>query len=114
MNNLQKWLVFGAGVVLVMVIGYIDYLTGDYSMLVFYFIPVCLVSWFSGRWRGAIIAVLSSLARFSADLAAYTVTDLRLHQLEWNSATEMIFLVIVAVLIALLRKTLVTGDRTPR
>lgn len=97
-----RWLIVASGLILVALVGVVDYLTGDYSLLVFYLIPISLVAWFAGRWWGALIALASGTARFAADYTAYT--DVRL--LTWNAIEEMIFLAIVAFLIALLRKAL--------
>ena len=97
-----KWFILVLGVIAVAIIGYIDYLTGDYSLLIFYLFPISTVSWFAGCWRGMLIAALSGLTRFFAD---YTVvTNLRL--LYWNSIEDAIFLMFVAFLIFLLKKAL--------
>ena len=102
MDRQPKWLMLVFGFILVAGIGYIDYLTGDYSLLIFYLIPISFVSWFVGCWRGAFIALLSGVTRFFAD---YTiVTNVRL--LYWNSIEDTIFLMFVAVLIYFLRKAL--------
>ena len=102
MKKQPMWLTIAIGIVLVGVIGGIDFLTGDYSILIFYLIPVSLVSWFSGRWAGATIAVASGCARFISDYAL----AINPRHLYWNSMEDMIFLVIVAFLIALLRTAL--------
>lgn len=99
-----RWLVVAIGLILVTLIGVVDYLTGDYSLLVFYLIPIFLVAWFAGRWWGGLIALFSGTTRFVADYTVYT--NVRL--LMWNAIEEMIFLMIVAFLIALLRKALDT------
>jgi len=102
MNKQPKWLMLVIGFILVAGIGYIDFLTGDYSLLIFYLVPISFVSWFVGCWRGAFVALLSGAARFSADYAI--VTNVRL--LYWNSIEDTIFLMFVAFLIYFLRKAL--------
>lgn len=97
-----KWLILVIGIIIVGLIGWIDFLTGDYSLLVFYLIPVSLVSWFAGRWTGAATAVASGGARFVSDYAL----DLNIRHLYWNALEDTVFLVIVAFLIALLRGAL--------
>jgi hypothetical protein len=97
-----EWLTFVAGLILATIIGYIDYLTGNYSLLIFYIFPIALVSWFTGLRRGILIAILSGFARFSADFAVFTNKRL----LYWNSVEDGVFLMIVAFLIVLLRKAL--------
>ena len=102
MDRQSKWFMLALGFILVVVIGYIDFLTGDYSLLIFYLVPISLVSWFVGCWRGAMIAILSGVARFLADYAI--VANLNL--LYWNSIEDMVFLVIVAFLIFFLKRAL--------
>ena len=103
-----KWVIASIGLVIVALIGIIDFLTGDYSLLIFYFIPVSFVSWFAGRWAGSLIAVFSGCARLISDLSL--AIDGR--HLYWNSFQDMIFLLIVGFLVALLRQAL-TNDRSP-
>ena len=102
MERQEKWLMLVIGISLVAVIGYIDYLTGDYSLLIFYLFPISLVSWFVGCWRGVLVAVLCGLARFSADYMV--VANLR--HLYWNSFEDAVFLIVVAFLIFFLRRAL--------
>ncbi len=101
-DRLPNWVIVVCGIILITIIGYVDYLTGDYSLLIFYLFPIALVSWFDGCWRGAMMAVLSGVARFLADRAV--VSNVRL--LYWNSVEDTIFLMFVAFLIFLLKKAL--------
>jgi len=96
------WFIFVTGIIITSFLGYIDFLTGNYSLLVFYVFPIALVSWFTGWRRGILIALLSGLARFIADYAAFTNKRL----LYWNSCEEAVFLIVVAFLLAFLRKAL--------
>jgi K+-sensing histidine kinase KdpD len=108
MQRQPKWLIDVIGLILVAFIGYIDYLTGDYSILVFYLLPVSFVSWFSGRWHGAIAAIAGGAARFVSDFSL----DINPRHLYWNSFEDTCFLLIVAFLIALLRKALESDSST--
>ena len=105
-----KWMIVAVSIVLVGVIGMIDFLTGDYSLLVFYLIPVSLVSWFAGRWAGVVTAFTSGCARFISDYAL----SVNSRHLYWNSTEDMVFLVIVAFLIALLRTALDRDNQPAR
>ena len=102
MQGQPKWLINLIGLILVVLIGYLDYLTGDYSILVFYLLPVSIVSWFSGRWHGAVTATAGGVARLVSDYSL----DINPRHLYWNSFEDTCFLLIVAFLIALLRKAL--------
>lgn len=106
LNKIPAWLMFALGLLLVILLGYIDYLTGDYSILIFYLIPVALEAWYLGKWGGAIISLASGVARMVSDYSNYAHTSLRY----WNSLQDMFFLLFVALLIAVLKKQLVADE----
>jgi two-component sensor histidine kinase len=54
-------------VALVAVIAWFDYVTGDFSLAVFYFGPVVLATWYAGRASGWFIGLLSAVAWLLAD-----------------------------------------------
>jgi len=101
-EKLPRWLIVVIGMSLVGVIGAVDYLTGDYSVLVFYALPVFFVTWFVSLWWGTFICVLAGVVRFTADLPLLETESLHV----WNSIQDMMFLLIVAVLIAALHRAL--------
>src|SRR6267378_3444181 len=49
-------------IVLVAVIAWFDYITGDFSLAVFYLVPVILATWYAGRSTGWFIGMLSAAA----------------------------------------------------
>lgn len=53
--------------VIVAFIGWIDYLTGEYSLAVFYLGPICFAAWRAGRGVGHAIALLSVIAWLCSD-----------------------------------------------
>jgi len=67
--RLSRTAVTALTVALVGVIAWFDYITGDFSMAVFYLVPVGLATWFSGRASGWFIGVLSAAAWLAGDLA---------------------------------------------
>jgi two-component sensor histidine kinase len=54
-------------IALVTVIAWFDYVTGDFSLAVFYFAPVMLATWYAGRASGWFIGLLSAVAWLLAD-----------------------------------------------
>ncbi len=92
-----------AGLVLIGVIGAIDYLTGfEMSFSAFYVLPIALVTWNTNRVTGLIIALLSAIVWFAADTAeghAYS------HPLlpYWNSIIRLTFFVIITLLLSKLK-----------
>jgi diguanylate cyclase (GGDEF)-like protein len=92
------------GVLLVAVLGYLDYITGyELSFSLFYLIPVCLVAWYSGRRLGLVISMLSAVAWLTADVASgHTYSFPALHV--WNMLIRLGFFVIVTLLLAALHE----------
>ena len=65
----SKRCIVSAGVVQVLVLWIIDYVTGpDFSFVVFYLFPVFLVTWFAGKQAGIAISLMSGIAWFVADV----------------------------------------------
>ena len=109
LESLPKWLLLLGSFLLVLLVGYVDYRTGDYSILIFYIPPVSLAAWYSGRWSGVAIAAASGCARFLSDAVLYSGSQLEHwnpHLHSWNSIEETLFLVIVGVLVTSLRTAL--------
>jgi PAS domain-containing protein len=88
------------GLVLVLYIGELDYVTGPMvALMVFYLIPICMVAWFAGRWPGIGIAVVSAAIWFGAKYwEPGSIDNHRL--LLWNTAQRLGTYVILAVLTA--------------
>ena len=105
-EKLPAWLLMLFGFAMVAVLGYLDYLTGDYSLLIFYAVPVALEAWFLGRWGAVAISVFAGLARFSSDYFCYAGGGFKY----WNSLQDMAFLLMVGLLIAMVKRLLAEDD----
>jgi K+-sensing histidine kinase KdpD len=97
--------------VLLLMLGWLDYITGDYSLIIFYLIPISLVAWFVGKTGGLIFCVFSLITRFIADEAtmSFAFQFSALHY--WNVGEEFVFLLIMSLLFSALKKSL-TKERT--
>jgi signal transduction histidine kinase len=98
----QSFLIL-AGLVVLVVIGFIDYLTG-FEMLfsVFYLLEVALAAWFVGKGFGLMMSVFSVLVWIGGDLAAgahYANPFIPV----WNALILMVFYFIVVSLLTNLR-----------
>ena len=98
--------VISVSLCLLALIGWADYLTGDYSLIVFYMIPVSLVAWFVTWRRGLFFCLLALVTRFIADGASSSIllNNTALHY--WNLSIEFVFLLIMSLLFSALRKHL--------
>jgi diguanylate cyclase (GGDEF)-like protein len=90
---------------LILLLCLLDYITGDYSLIIFYLIPVSLTAWFIDRRTGVFFCVLSLCARFVADFASSPMTwHSNLHY--WNIFIEFLFLLIMSLLFSALKRQL--------
>ena len=90
-------------VLLVAVIGWFDYFTGDFSLALFYLVPVAIATWYAGRADGWFIGLLSAAAWLIGDLVLSS-SDGHPFIPYWNAAMfALIYVVIVQVLSALQR-----------
>jgi hypothetical protein len=106
-RKLPRWLLILIGVLLSIVVGLLDYVTGDYSLLIFYAIPVVLEGWFVGRWGVAVVAVVAGLARFLSDYVSYSNSGIRY----WNSLEDTVFLLFVGILVSTVKGLLADEDK---
>jgi hypothetical protein len=105
LKGLQKRYHIVIGLLVTIVIGYIDYVTGfELRMELFYLVPISYVTWFVGLRLGIMFSVLSLITIVCSDILAgkeYTQFTVEL----WNGAMYLVFYVIVTALLKL-RKTL--------
>ncbi len=94
---------------LVILLGVVDYFTGDYSLVIFYLVPISLAAWCCNRWIGLGVAVCAGATRIASDFALHGMSvRSALHY--WNFSVEVIFFLIVASLVATLKKSLARDD----
>ncbi|MDQ3805871.1 MAG: GGDEF domain-containing protein, partial [Acidobacteriota bacterium] len=84
------------GLLLVILLGALDYLNGpDMSFHVFYAAPVLLAAWYVGRGAGRVMCAAAGLSWFAV---AYATSDHFAHPLIafWNAAAHLGFMLILA------------------
>ena len=93
-------------IVLVLLIGVIDYQTGyELAFSLFYLIPICLATWVIGRDMGLLISILAACAWYVADVLSGQVYSSSLIYL-WNTGIRFGFFAVVTYLLAALRESL--------
>lgn len=90
------------------ILGWVDLITGDYSLIIFYLIPVSLVAWFVGNRSGILLCFLSVTIRVIIDESESTFSFSHSMMHYWNDLIEFIFLLIMSTLFSALRKNLNT------
>src|SRR3984893_5937405 len=106
----SRWLVWILSLLMICLIGYLDYATGyERSLLLFYLIPVALAIWFGNVWLGLTFSLLSVSASFVSDLAS-GIPAIKL----WNILMALCAYVLFALLFSKLRTLLYELDRRVR
>ena len=84
-------------------IGWLDVITGDYSLIVFYLIPVSLAAWFVSKRSGLLFCLLAIVVRIISD--EMTRSSLSSHSMlhYWNVLIELLFLIIMSLLFSALK-----------
>jgi len=93
-------------VVLVFLIGVIDYQTGyELAFSLFYLLPICLATWVSGRDLGLLVSILGACVWYLADVLSGHVYSSPLIYL-WNTGIRLGFFAVLTFVLAALRESL--------
>jgi hypothetical protein len=103
LNGMPRWLLVGGGVLLLPVVGFVDYVTPwEFSFSILYLLPVCLVTLGAGKWPGLALSLVSGLLWLGVELATnphYTHPAAPY----WNALTRLGFFVIITLMLSSLR-----------
>jgi signal transduction histidine kinase len=112
LEALSPRIVLLTGLLLVLLIGITDYLSGpDTAFAIFYLIPIMFVTWFSVAKWGVVISTLSAISWLLADLLSGHHYPNPVYPI-WNAVMRLgIFLIVVAIL-ASLKKSREELERT--
>jgi diguanylate cyclase (GGDEF)-like protein len=91
---------------ILMLLGWVDFVTGDYSLIVFYLIPVSLSAWFVGRKCGVLFCFLAVVVRLAVEERSTPVNFSHSTLHYWNELIEFLFLLIMSLLFSVLKKNL--------
>ncbi len=99
-TKIPQWLLLLTGYLVVAGLGYVDYLTGDYSMLIFYLFPISLVSWYLGLRAMFFLSLAAGGARLISDYYSYSAATFAYR----DSFQDMLFLLVMGFLVAQMKK----------
>jgi hypothetical protein len=101
LNDLPKGYHIAIGLLAMMIIGYVDLVTGyELRMELFYLVPISYATWFVGQRVGILFSFMSLVTIVSSDVIAgkkYTQFTTEV----WNGAMYFVFYVIVTGLLKL-------------
>jgi K+-sensing histidine kinase KdpD len=95
------------GLLLLALIGLVDAVTGSFDVSVFYLVPVALVTFSRGRWMGALMAGVATIARGAAEVAR-GVQSLDSPVTYWSALTRFYIFMAVVLMVGPVRDALVT------
>lgn len=102
-NGRSNSFILLSGFLLVLLLGTIDYLGGDLSFLIFYLVPVSMVTWFVGRKAGFFISTVSAVIWMISD-----VTGVSSYQHPvisyWNAIVKVGFFFVFTYILAALKE----------
>lgn len=103
-NNYSKTIYILLGILLVLVMGYLDFLTGyEISFSIFYLIPISFLVWYVNKIYGILVAFLSMFVWLVVDYLSVRSYSSDIIYL-WNALVRLGFFMIVVYLISLIKK----------
>ena len=104
LEKLNKALLVSVGIILIGIIGIIDFLTGyELAFSVFYVLPISLITWLTSRRYGLAASISSALVWLYADLATGNSYINPLIPI-WNTLIRLAFFSIITLLLSALRR----------
>jgi diguanylate cyclase (GGDEF)-like protein len=108
-NKPNKLFISLAALIIILLIGLIDYLTGDeMEFSVFYLLPIILLTWYGGSIVGLIAAVISAVVYYVVDAVAGR-TYSQQYISYWNSAVPLAIFLIVSSLVTAWKRARMQG-----
>lgn len=98
--------VFIIATIVVSILGYIDYLTGEISIDLLYLLCIGMVTWHTNMVFGILCVIEIFFAKTTADY--FCQIKVGTHLYEWNSLNDIIIYLLVCLLVDKLRKVLTT------
>ncbi len=92
-----------ACLLLSLLLGVVDYITGDYSLSLFYIFPIAFASWFIGKKAALYIAMLCGVELYFIQLLSAPDQASMVSLRSWNALMEVGYLFLTAYLISVVR-----------
>ena len=105
MSRRSPAFVLTLGFLLLALIGLIDAVSGTFDMAPLYILPVGLVTFSRGRWLGALLALVATIARGAAEVAN-SIADLQSPVTYWSGLTRFYVFMVVVLMVGPMRDVL--------
>jgi serine phosphatase RsbU (regulator of sigma subunit) len=105
-SEISKPLLFIIAVITVIILGFIDYATGEeFSFFLFYVIPVLFIVWFGGKWQGLIISLLCLISWYIDSFVGRPEIPNYL-AFYWNMVLQLGFFLILIFILSSLKQAI--------
>ncbi len=105
LRKLSKRSLLMLGLVVILVIGVLDYLTGsELSFSIFYLLPIALVAWLVGRKSGLVLSFAGGVTWLIAEQLGGNIYSSPI-VLYWNALVRLFFFLIVALALSALQES---------
>ncbi len=106
LKNSPVWLTLIISLLLVLLIGLIDLLTGqEISFSIFYLFPIMMSVWYGNKYSGLFLAVIAAIEWLIADLIGGHIYS-SIIIAYWNMVVRLAFFLIIVFMIAKLKELL--------
>jgi len=94
------------GFVIVALVGVLEHFAGiELFFSIFYLIPIFLVTWFTARWIGIVISIISAMVWLSADFTSgHTYSHPAIPY--WNMSVRLVTFLVITFILSALKSTL--------
>ena len=100
---INKNIAFTIFVILLAVLGYVDYLTSDYSLALFYILYVVGLTWYTNMVYGMMGAFMATISGAISDY--YTHFDAVFQPMYyWNWGNDLIIFIIISVSVTYIKR----------
>ena len=111
-KRIPAWLWVAIAVASVFVLGLVDWQTGyELNFFVFYFVPVSVAAWFLGFGSSVILAVLSALVWFGADVLSAHVYSSHVYAV-WSITIRLVSFLAIGWSVSRMRQALDREHKT--
>ena len=94
----------GLATIIIVILGCLDYITGEMSLDILYIICLCAVTWYTDIFIGILCIIEILFAKTTADYC--DKIKIGTHLYEWNAFSYFFMYLVLCILVANLRKAL--------
>lgn len=103
METVPRTVLFSLCMFVTALLGLFDYITEDFSLLIFYLVPIAFATWFTGRAAGLLVSSFGAGALFVSNVMLWQKGTPAVSIKTWNVLMEIAFLLVTSHILYLLK-----------